>query len=402
MKFNFKRRVLASLLLPALSMPLAALAGNDRAAQANPDSRTVAPMQDRHAAGATFDRLDTNRDGRLSQNEARRDNRISGMWNQLDADRDGMVTRAEFDRHPDAMAGSVAYGNDRNAHASQSGAGVDIRANRIIGTHVRNPQGQDLGEIEDLVVDTASGKVRYAVLSFGGFLDIGDKLFAFPLSEFSRSAQGGELVLDVDRQRLQSMPGFDRGGWLDWNDRATLSRVDRNFTPQSRASQGSKASSRDLVSARRLMGRDVHERGGEEIGEIEDLLVNLDSGNVRYAVFEYDKPWSLASPRFAVPLDAFDFSDRGTTRLKMDRARFERMASEGSRDTTARQHAGVEHYAVILVPADAANAPDDGAQASGTVSATGNARTNAGAASGNQAVRTMDDRGTDSRTSATR
>jgi sporulation protein YlmC with PRC-barrel domain len=63
---------------------------------------------------------------------------------------------------------------------SKVGHNPVIRARNIEGMVVKNPEGQELGKVEDVVVDMATGKVRYAAIAFGGFLGVGDKLFAVP------------------------------------------------------------------------------------------------------------------------------------------------------------------------------------------------------------------------------
>jgi sporulation protein YlmC with PRC-barrel domain len=89
-----------------------------------------------------------------------------------------------------------------------------IRGNTFIGANVENPQGQNLGEINDIVIDRASGRMAYAVVSFGGFLGMGEKLFAVPWGAFSQpKADKDTFVLDVDKERLKNAPGFDAHNW---------------------------------------------------------------------------------------------------------------------------------------------------------------------------------------------
>ena len=90
---------------------------------------------------------------------------------------------------------------------------ITLSASSITGTTVRNRQGETLGDIKDLVVDLSSGRVRYAVLDFGGFLGIGDKYFAVPLEAFRTDTQSEQLVLDMDKGRLENAPGFDKSEW---------------------------------------------------------------------------------------------------------------------------------------------------------------------------------------------
>jgi sporulation protein YlmC with PRC-barrel domain len=90
-----------------------------------------------------------------------------------------------------------------------------FRSSKLMGMSVRNPEGDDLGKIEDLVIDIESGQVRYAALSFGGFLGVGDKLFAVPMKamKFAPSDDDSHFVLDVDKQRLENAPGFSPEAW---------------------------------------------------------------------------------------------------------------------------------------------------------------------------------------------
>src|SRR6185312_17436470 len=77
---------------------------------------------------------------------------------------------------------------------------------------------EDLGKVDKIMIDLASGKVAYVVVSFGGFLGIGDKLFAVPWSAFTVDQGEQEFVLNVDRRKLETAPGFDKNNWPDMSD----------------------------------------------------------------------------------------------------------------------------------------------------------------------------------------
>lgn len=83
----------------------------------------------------------------------------------------------------------------------------------IIGNKVINKSGEQLGTIKELMIDLDDGQVAYAVLSFGGFLGLGDKLFAIPLEALTSGAEAGTVILDVDRELLENAPGFDKDHW---------------------------------------------------------------------------------------------------------------------------------------------------------------------------------------------
>lgn len=88
-----------------------------------------------------------------------------------------------------------------------------VKASSIIGTNVFNPQGDSLGDIKEVVIDPHSGRVAYVVVSFGGFLSMGEKLFAIPFSAFRYNVSNNEYVLDVPKERLEKAPGFDSAHW---------------------------------------------------------------------------------------------------------------------------------------------------------------------------------------------
>lgn len=91
------------------------------------------------------------------------------------------------------------------------------RASKIIGTNVRNKQGDKIGDIEDIVLDR-NGNVAYAVVSTGGFLGIGDRLHAVPWKALQVQSNEDFLVLDIDRKRLQAAPGFASKAWPNFTD----------------------------------------------------------------------------------------------------------------------------------------------------------------------------------------
>lgn len=98
-------------------------------------------------------------------------------------------------------------------------------ASEIIGQSVVNREGESLGKINDLAIDGDAGRVAYAVLSFGGFLGMGDKLFAIPWSALERSTTDNRLILDANKDRLKNAPGFDRNNWPDFSDRSWGSQI---------------------------------------------------------------------------------------------------------------------------------------------------------------------------------
>lgn len=94
-----------------------------------------------------------------------------------------------------------------------------LSASTIIGDPVKNVSGDDLGKIEDLMIDLDHNRVAYAVLSFGGFLGLGDKLFAVPMESLALDPPNHQFILDVNRETLENAPGFDKDDWPNVADR---------------------------------------------------------------------------------------------------------------------------------------------------------------------------------------
>lgn len=93
-----------------------------------------------------------------------------------------------------------------------------VKASSVIGTDVVNPQSESLGDIKEIVLDPRSGRIAYAVVSFGGFLSMGEKLFAVPFSALKYNPEDNEYVLSVSKERLEQAPGFDKDHWPAMTD----------------------------------------------------------------------------------------------------------------------------------------------------------------------------------------
>lgn len=102
-------------------------------------------------------------------------------------------------------------------------------ASKLIGDHVQNLAGEELGKIEELMVDTRSGRVGYAVLSFGGFLGFGEKRFPVPWHALRIDPGKNEIVLDMDRATLERAPNFHNEDWSNMADPAFGEEVHKHY-----------------------------------------------------------------------------------------------------------------------------------------------------------------------------
>ena len=99
----------------------------------------------------------------------------------------------------------------------------------MIGDDVRNLQGEDIGHIKELMIDLRSGRIAYAVLSFGGILGLGDRLFAVPWSALRFNQEEKVFLLDAIKERLEKAPGFDKDHWPNMTDATWSDAVDRYY-----------------------------------------------------------------------------------------------------------------------------------------------------------------------------
>ena len=93
-----------------------------------------------------------------------------------------------------------------------------LSAGTLTGDKVKNHKGDDLGKVEELMIDAESGRIEYAVLSFGGFLGVNNKLFAVPWQSLKVDRAEKCLRLNAEKEQLESAPGFDKDHWPNMAD----------------------------------------------------------------------------------------------------------------------------------------------------------------------------------------
>lgn len=120
------------------------------------------------------------------------------------------------------------YGMYKNDYHKQGPGPRLMGADTLIGNDVYNADEEDLGDIKEIMLDIASGEVAYAVLSFGGILGMGEKLFAVPWSALKLDTENKRFILNVSKTRLENAPGFDKDDWPDMADK-TWSENIHNF-----------------------------------------------------------------------------------------------------------------------------------------------------------------------------
>ena len=209
------------------------------------------------------------------------------------------------------FAGQVAFAGDK----SQSQQPFRIqKASDLIGKPVENPRGEKLGEVQDLAIDAERGRVAYAVLSFGGFMGVGEKWFAIPAGALTLPDDCKHFVLAVEQDRLKNASGFDKDHWPKMED-ATWGTEVHEFYGQRLywmdEGEGSLTTDLRIQKASEIIGRSVQNDRGEKLGEIEDLVIDPDRYRVAYVVLTFGGFLGFGDKLFAMPAGVLQMPGTG-------------------------------------------------------------------------------------------
>lgn len=232
-----------------------------------------------------------------------------------------------------------------------------LRASKIIGKEVRNPEGKNIGQIRDLIVNMNNGQVRYAMLEFDPGIFQGERLFAVPTTQL-RLGSDDQLVYNMTRDKLEQA-AVPRADWNKaWHDHDYLGRMDKvwGVTQPSNDERAYRVSD--------LLGKDVNSPSGKDIGDLKDLVINMATQKVHYAVLAFDPSWTAPEKNFAFPLSAFNLTaDKDELVLDVDKAKIQAMKSfDDSRLANLNDPvwvADVDRYFVTILPVVVAVKPED-------------------------------------------
>jgi sporulation protein YlmC with PRC-barrel domain len=222
-----------------------------------------------------------------------------------------------------ASGGSADVQSTQSSSSSRATAGQAERVNRIIGQNVRNANNDNIGEIKDVMVDLESGRLLYTVVSVGGFLGIGERLVAVPPETLRRS--GNTFQMEADKEKLSNAPQF-----LDSSDRAnemlspTFVSSAYKYFGESTWFEGGSSSAQfgSAFRASTLLGIDVKDTANQNLGEVDNLLIDLAAGRLAFIILNPDRSLNLRSERYALPPMALTpGADRSTLTLGIDRQR---------------------------------------------------------------------------------
>ena len=111
------------------------------------------------------------------------------------------------------------YGMYKTPTSGGAGPGPELMgADTLSGNDVYNQKDEDLGDIKEIMLNMRTGRISYAVLTYGGFLSLGEKLFAVPWEALTLDTKNKRFVLNVEKARLEKAPGFDKDKWPNMAD----------------------------------------------------------------------------------------------------------------------------------------------------------------------------------------
>jgi sporulation protein YlmC with PRC-barrel domain len=197
------------------------------------------------------------------------------------------------------------------------------KANDMIGASVQNKSGEKLGTVRDLAFEMPSGKLGYVIVASGGILGLGADFHAVPPKVFSHETTSARLLtLDMTKERWESSPKFKKDQLTGLN--AHSQQIDKHFaeagqedlkaqakigdakaevkikTPDINAAAKSDAKSEPLRLASDLIGKQVVTQQNEEVGKISDLLVDMKSTKVAFAIISAGTLLKPSEARYAV------------------------------------------------------------------------------------------------------
>ena len=104
-----------------------------------------------------------------------------------------------------------------------------IGSDKVEGTAIYGPNDRKIGTVQRVMIDKISGKVAYAVVSFGGFLGMGEDYYPMPWSKLNYDTSLGGYRVDVTEDQLKGAPKFNRSTDWDWSDRSRMERVSHYY-----------------------------------------------------------------------------------------------------------------------------------------------------------------------------
>jgi sporulation protein YlmC with PRC-barrel domain len=204
---------------------------------------------------------------------------------------------------------------DEPAKSEQSQVAIaqTFRAGDIIGLPVWNKANENIASIDDLVIDMKTGEVRYAAISRGSVAGIGGKLYAVPFSALTfvfgepNKADSRHFVMDATKDQLDAAPGFETSHWPSVGDSQWGASIDKHYKVDRKIdakADGAKITYETVFRASKIKGMDVRNDANDNLGSIDELVIDVTKGHVKYVALSYGSWFTGGNKLFALPLSA--------------------------------------------------------------------------------------------------
>jgi sporulation protein YlmC with PRC-barrel domain len=202
---------------------------------------------------------------------------------------------------------------DNQAHVSVAHV---FRSSEIIGLPVMNKAGENVGKIDDLVINMKSGEVCYAALAHGGVAGIGSKLFAVPFEKMTfvfgepNKANSRHFVFDVSKDQLDKAEGFDSSHWPNVADPKWGASIDKHYNVTRKEhvktdETAPKVAYETVFRASKIKGMDVRNDRDENLGDVDEVVIDVTKAHVKYLALSFGSWFTGGNKLFAVPLSSF-------------------------------------------------------------------------------------------------
>jgi len=166
--------------------------------------------------------------------------RVSKIWLA------SVIVAASFSplcaQNPNAAQPAASATQNLN-RLDSSTSGQSVRVSKLIGMSIQNSANQNVGQIKDIVIDPSSDRVQYVAVTYGGFLGLGNNLFAVPMQAIQikqnpNNRDSVMLFLDVTKEQMDGDVGFDENNWPNFSDGKFAGEINRRYKVEDRRDNG--------------------------------------------------------------------------------------------------------------------------------------------------------------------
>lgn len=202
-----------------------------------------------------------------------------------------------------------------------------MRATELLGHPLQTQQREDVGQVTDLLIDWSSGRVLYVMVGNGGLLNLGQTILPIPLAVFRYQPNSASFMLDIADATLQTAPSFAADTPMMTDDQfqqdvATFwGTIDSPLITRTLQTEELSTLPQDLLYGSALIGSAVQNFQGESVGQVQDVMLDLGTGTVNYAVLSFGGFLGIGDKLFAIPLRAFEFDSTDLARSTAEQSK---------------------------------------------------------------------------------